>query len=426
MPSCAHRQTGRASELAEAAGRCCARERAAAASTPRTGCHALRRPPRASRAGCHRRAAGELGRQGAPHTAQGPRRAPSAMDARWAGSDAPRRAIAGRLRGSPRPRQPSSGRAPEARRPSSRPRAAGTGWGDGRAGADREQATASARAADRAEAVELGGLARAGGGCEGEGRVKVAGRDAEATPGHRRTPWPRAAPRPRTRAGCAGRAAGRAKGRLRRDHGRAHHAGRAADRAGRAHAGHGRWVSRRGRERRGKGRGKGERDGLTSRSDGGVARCRGGGSPVAGRWGKREASGERFARGKEKNARSWEREDEQGATPLRLTGGPHRGAAVAGQLPSACAGGRSGRAIGAAGPRASRTAQVEGGGFRGPHGGKESGWAAGRGRGESWAAGARPPWAEARWATSRPPSEPRTQEGFSFFYFFSVLALIHH
>jgi hypothetical protein len=50
---------------------------------------------------------------------------------------------------------------------------------------------------------------------------------------------------------------------------------------------------------------------------------------------EREASGERFARGKEKNARSWEREDEQGATPLRLTGGPHRGAAAVGQLPSA-------------------------------------------------------------------------------------------
>jgi hypothetical protein len=74
MPSYAHGQTGCASELAEAAGRCCARERAAAVSMSRTGCHALRRPPRPSRAGCRRRAAGELGRQGAPHTAQGPRR----------------------------------------------------------------------------------------------------------------------------------------------------------------------------------------------------------------------------------------------------------------------------------------------------------------------------------------------------------------
>jgi hypothetical protein len=39
----------------EAADRCCARERVAVANTSRTGCHAPRRPPRASRAGCCKR-----------------------------------------------------------------------------------------------------------------------------------------------------------------------------------------------------------------------------------------------------------------------------------------------------------------------------------------------------------------------------------
>ena len=119
--------------------------------------------------------------------------------ARWAGSDAPRRAIAGRLReqaasgaaasrphgratsrgegrgraapgagacraGSPRPRQPSSGRAPEARRPSSRPRAAGTGrGGDGRAGADRERARHTRPRRGREQGARASHRATAGG-----------------------------------------------------------------------------------------------------------------------------------------------------------------------------------------------------------------------------------------------------------------------
>jgi hypothetical protein len=115
----------------------------------------------------------------------------------------------------------------------------------------------------------------------------------------------------------------------------------------------------------------------------------GGGSPVGGRWGKREALGERFAQGREKNASSWEREDEQGVTCLRLTGGPHRGrAAAARQLPSAHAGGRGGRTVGAAGPRASRTTQG-GGSFRGPRGGGGGKKAAGPRDGGKTAAGPR-------------------------------------
>jgi hypothetical protein len=48
-----------------------ARERVAAASTSRIGCHTLRRSPRASRAGCRERAAGELRRQGRSTSSRG-------------------------------------------------------------------------------------------------------------------------------------------------------------------------------------------------------------------------------------------------------------------------------------------------------------------------------------------------------------------
>jgi hypothetical protein len=52
-----------------------AHERVAAVSTSRMGCHALRRLPRASRAGCRERAAGELRRQGHSTSSRGRERA---------------------------------------------------------------------------------------------------------------------------------------------------------------------------------------------------------------------------------------------------------------------------------------------------------------------------------------------------------------
>jgi hypothetical protein len=116
----------------------------------------------------------------------------------------------------------------------------------------------------------------------------------------------------------------------------------------------------------------------------------GGGSPAAGRWGKREASGERFARGREKNASLWEREDEQGVTCLRLTGGPHQGGRRRlGNCPARAQAVGAGESLGLLGcaPAERPKAGEVFAGRAGGGGGKESGWAAGWGENGGWAAG---------------------------------------
>jgi hypothetical protein len=119
----------------EAADRCCARERGVATNTSRTGCHAPRRPPRASRAGCRKRAgtpggtprrdvAGEPREQTVSGVSAGKPRGRAAQAGRRAGRGCapcrsrggamaarqqPGRACAGR-RGPRRAPRPSSGR----------------------------------------------------------------------------------------------------------------------------------------------------------------------------------------------------------------------------------------------------------------------------------------------------------------------------
>jgi hypothetical protein len=142
----------------------------------------------------------------------------------------------------------------------------------------------------------------------------------------------------------------------------------------------------------------------------------GGGSPAAGRWGKREASGERFARGREKNASLWEREDEQGATCLRLTGGPHRGGRRRlGNCPARAQAVGAGEPLGLLGCAPAERPKARQGKFlraaRGGGGGKKSGWAAGWGE-KRWL-GRRPGWAAGRGIG------PREVGGFSIYFSYS-------
>jgi hypothetical protein len=116
-----------------------ARERVAASSTSRMGCHVLRRSPRASRAGCRERAAGELRCQGHFTSSRGRERAtPGAASRRG------RVHAAGELRGQATPG--GAARAQSWRRGrAGPPRARHTATGAGRAG------EAGGRAARRAQ-----------------------------------------------------------------------------------------------------------------------------------------------------------------------------------------------------------------------------------------------------------------------------------
>jgi hypothetical protein len=142
----------------------------------------------------------------------------------------------------------------------------------------------------------------------------------------------------------------------------------------------------------------------------------GGSSPAAGRWGKREASGERFVRGRVKNASSWEREDEQGATCLRLTGGPHRGGRRwLGNCPARA------QAVGASEPlgllgRAPAEWPKAGEVFAGHAGGKKSGWATGWGENGGWATGQAGPRG----------GELARERGEGFLFIFPILVITHH
>jgi hypothetical protein len=209
-------------------------------------------------------------------------------------------------------------RSPRASRVGCRERAAGELRRQGHSTSSRGRERATQGAASRRgreQRARRGRAARAG--CVGRGRAS-----AEPAQGPRRaaTGTPRRDGRWPSRArGRAGHAAPPRRGRALAEPG---------ERAGEPRAATPRRPprrARRGRERRGKGMGRRERDGLTSRDGDGAVRCGGGGSPATERWRKREASGERFARGREKNVSSWEREDEQGATTETYRRAPRGG-----------------------------------------------------------------------------------------------------
>jgi hypothetical protein len=162
--------------------------------------------------------------------------------------------------GSPRPRQPSSSRAPEARRPSFRPRAAGTERGTEQERGEAGAATARSRTAAPAShqgRTARGHAPRAGRGLRGVAGGRGAPRPRVGEPGPRQaatarkgmgpcwaaTAWPRA-PRAGTGSGTPG------KGAPRRDAGGGRHAGAAGRRAMA-----GRPRPRRGGERGSRGRG---------------------------------------------------------------------------------------------------------------------------------------------------------------------------
>jgi hypothetical protein len=133
---------------------------------------------------------------------------------------------------------------------------------------------------------------------------------------------------------------------------------------------------------------------------------------------EREASGERFVRGKEKNTRSWEREDEQGATPLRPIGGPHRGGGGGRATAQRAQAVGAGEPLGQLGRAPAGRPKSRGGGFRRPRAGGKK--AAGPRGGAEGRAGPR-----ARVHHGPRPGGPRAgrraspgrREGFLFFYF---------
>jgi hypothetical protein len=144
----------------------------------------------------------------------------------------------------------------------------------------------------------------------------------------------------------------------------------------------------------------------------------GGGSPTTGRWGKREASGERFARGREKNASLWEREDEQGVTCLRLTGGPHRGGRRRlGNCPARAQAVGAGESLGLLGcapaerPKAGEVFAGRAGG-----GGEEKRLGRGMGENDGWAAGQAGPRG----------GELALERVEGFLFIFPILAITHH
>jgi hypothetical protein len=147
----------------------------------------------------------------------------------------------------------------------------------------------------------------------------------------------------------------------------------------------------------------------------------GGGSPAAGRWGKREASGERFARGREKNASLWEREDEQGATCLRLTGGPHRGGRRRlGNCPARAQAVGAGEPLGLLGCAPAERPKARQGKFlraaRGGGGGRKAAGPRDGGKNDGWAVGQAGPRG----------GELARERLEGFLFIFPILAITHH
>jgi hypothetical protein len=217
-----------------------ARERVAAASTSRIGCHALRRSPRASRAGCRERAAGELRCQGRSTSSRGHERvtpgatsrrgheqqahhgraaragcagrgrasAKLAQGSRWAATGTPRRDGRKQSQGSGQASR-AQGRAGHAVPP--RQGRAQAATGAGRAGLRRAQAaTGAGRAGLRRAQGGGSGWARGAGATPGAGapgpRRRRGGRAARDCAGA--APAAAAAPTPETAARRAGKGRG--------------------------------------------------------------------------------------------------------------------------------------------------------------------------------------------------------------------------
>jgi hypothetical protein len=175
-----------------------ARERATAASTSRMGCHALHRSPRASRAGCRERAAGELRRQGHSTSSRGHEcTTPGAAsrrgrEQRARRGRATRAGCAGRGRTVTRPRR-GHGRAPHAG--PRRARRAATGAG--RAGGGNGRAAPESKSRTGPQAGEPGFTTRREGARGGRGvpgprrgraRQDRAGAATDAPPGTAQVP----------------------------------------------------------------------------------------------------------------------------------------------------------------------------------------------------------------------------------------------
>jgi hypothetical protein len=215
-----------------------AHERVAAVSTSRMGCHALRRLPRASRAGCRERAAGELRRQGHSTSSRGRERATPGAASRRGREQRARRGratragCAGRGRASAEPTQGprrattgtphrdgrwasrGSGRASRAPRAGTRRGWAQATTGAGRAGGAGRRAARRARGRAGHDAPPRQGRAQA---ATGAGRAGGAG--GRAARCHAATSAAPSAPRSGTKGGRDGeKGAGRAhlKGRRRR------------------------------------------------------------------------------------------------------------------------------------------------------------------------------------------------------------------